>query len=209
MLERVAPSDDVWRKIASSLGAPTSSSETLAPAQAPANDTAGRPPWAQGASASSRWGWLAAAAALVSVTSLATWMTRPIQAPVSRMASGSAGAAAADSPSAAIVESIATELEAAESHYLNAISGLEQIAAADNDVLDPDLANDLRMSMALLDGAIIESRSALREEPANVPARDNLFDALRRKVALLQDTIALMNEMRKDDEVGAGRIVTS
>ena len=76
-------------------------------------------------------------------------------------------------------------------------------------MLDPDLANDLRMSMALLDGAIIESRSALREEPANVPARDSLFDALRRKVALLQDTITLMNEMRKDDEVGAGRIVTS
>ena len=55
--------------------------------------------------------------------------------------------------------------------------------------------------------AIAESRTALLEEPASQPARDSLFEALGRKVALLQDMIALMNQMRKGDEVGAGRIV--
>ena len=35
----------------------------------------------------------------------------------------------------------------------------------------------------------------------------SLFDALRRKVALLQDTIALMNEMRKGNSAGAAQIV--
>ena len=34
-------------------------------------------------------------------------------------------------------------------------------------------------------------------------------NALRRKVALLQDTIALMNEMRKGNSAGAAQIVDS
>jgi hypothetical protein len=47
----------------------------------------------------------------------------------------------------------------------------------------------------------------LRNEPQSVPARDSLFDALKRKVVLLQDTIALMNQMRKGDAAGAAQIV--
>ncbi len=37
-------------------------------------------------------------------------------------------------------------------------------------------------------------------------AQESLFDAFRRKVSLLQDTIALMNEMRKGNQAGAARI---
>ena len=33
-------------------------------------------------------------------------------------------------------------------------------------------------------------------------AQESLFEAFRRKVALLQDTIALMNEMRKGNRTG-------
>ena len=61
--------------------------------------------------------------------------------------------------------------------------------------------------MDVIDKAIGESRSALRAEPANRPAQQSLFEALRRKVSLLQDTIVLMNEMRKGNEAGAARIV--
>jgi hypothetical protein len=60
-----------------------------------------------------------------------------------------------------------------------------------------------------MDRAIAESRAALNSEPQNVAARDSLFDALKRKVALLQDTIALMNQMRKGDAAGAAQIVDS
>ena len=40
-------------------------------------------------------------------------------------------------------------------------------------------------------------------------ARESLFDVMWRKVSLLQDTIALVNEMRKGNENGAARIVES
>ena len=44
-------------------------------------------------------------------------------------------------------------------------------------------------------------------QPDSRLAQESLFDAFRRKVALLQDTIALMNEMRKGNEAGTARIV--
>ena len=48
----------------------------------------------------------------------------------------------------------------------------------------------LQKNLQVIDQAIAESRAALRSEPQSAPARDSLFDALRRKVTLLQDTIA-------------------
>ena len=65
----------------------------------------------------------------------------------------------------------------------------------------------LQKNLQVIDLAIAESRAALRNEPQSVPARDSLFDALKRKVVLLQDTIALMNQMRKGDAAGAAQIV--
>ena len=65
----------------------------------------------------------------------------------------------------------------------------------------------LQKNLHVIDAAIAESRAALRTEPQSAPARDSLFDALKRKVALLQDTIALMNEMRKGNAAGAAQII--
>ena len=65
----------------------------------------------------------------------------------------------------------------------------------------------LRKNLELIDGAIDESRAALQSQPGSRAAQESLFDAFRRKVALLQDTIALMNEMRKGDEAATARIV--
>jgi CHASE3 domain sensor protein len=65
----------------------------------------------------------------------------------------------------------------------------------------------LQKNLQVIDEAIAESRAALRAEPQSAPARDSLFDALKRKVALLQDTIALMNEMRKGNAAGAAQII--
>jgi predicted kinase len=45
----------------------------------------------------------------------------------------------------------------------------------------------LQKNLHVIDEAISESRAALRAEPQSPAARDSLFDALRRKVALLQD----------------------
>ena len=59
----------------------------------------------------------------------------------------------------------------------------------------------------MIDSAINESRTALRAQPDSQIAQESLFDAFRRKVSLLQDTIALMNEMRKGNPEGAARVV--
>ncbi len=112
------------------------------------------------------------------------------------------------------VESVEAEFRLAEQHYQNAIAKLEQAARLDQaasggsqSVLDPQTAAMLQKNLQVIDQAIAESRSALKAEPLSAPARDSLFDALRRKVALLQDTIALMNEMRKGNAAGAAQIV--
>ncbi len=149
------------------------------------------------------WRWLAVAASLVLVTGLSVWLVRSMTQPGSRPPG-----APAPVDATAMVESVESELEAAEGHYQRAIAGLEQIAQAEQAALDPTVAADLQLSMTVLDDAIAESRAALGSEPESRSARSSLFEALRRKVALLQDTISLMNEMRKGDEVGVGRIVS-
>ena len=47
----------------------------------------------------------------------------------------------------------------------------------------------------------------MRTQPDSQFAQESLFDAFRRKISLLQDTIALMNEMRKGNPEGAARVV--
>jgi anti-sigma factor RsiW len=110
------------------------------------------------------------------------------------------------------VESVEAEFRLAEQHYQNAIAKLEQAArldqaARDGNTLDAQTAAMLQKNLQVIDQAIAESREAVRSEPLSAAARDSLFDALRRKVALLQDTIALMNEMRKGNSAGAAQIV--
>ena len=60
----------------------------------------------------------------------------------------------------------------------------------------------------MIDEAITESRAALRSEPQSESAQVSLFAALRRKVALLQEMLALINEMRKGNQDGAARILS-
>jgi hypothetical protein len=109
------------------------------------------------------------------------------------------------------VQGIAEEIRLAEEHYQNAIRRLEEVANVDakagDSTIDPQTAAVLQKSLSVIDQAIAESRAALRTEPQSAPARDSLFDALKRKVALLQDTVVLMNEMRKGNSAGAAQIV--
>ena len=103
--------------------------------------------------------------------------------------------------------SILAEYQLAERDLSNTIEGLERIAT-DRTALDMETADVLKANLTVLDGAIGESREALKKEPENDVAQESLFEALRNKVALLQDTIALINEMRKGNQEGAARIVS-
>jgi anti-sigma factor RsiW len=103
------------------------------------------------------------------------------------------------------VQSVEMELRLAEQHYEKAIAGLEQIANAERSSLDPQVAAVLQKNLGIIDQAIRDSRVALQSQPSNQVAQASLFEAFRRKVALLQDTITLINEMRKGDQAGAAR----
>ena len=138
---------------------------------------------------------------------------QPTQAPVASAPGAQPGNGAGDDT----VQSVETEFRLAEQHYQNAIGKLEEAARLDgqstaaqpsgDDTIDPQTAAMLQKNLHVIDQAIAESRAALRSEPQSASARDSLFDALKRKVALLQDTIALMNEMRKGNSAGAAQII--
>ena len=112
------------------------------------------------------------------------------------------GAQSADS---ADLKSLQSELQQAESHYENAIQKLETLAK-DRRTLNPQDAAILQKNLLLIDSAIGESRAALKTQPANEMAQESLFEAFRSKIALLQDTISLINEMRKGNQAEAARI---
>jgi hypothetical protein len=95
-----------------------------------------------------------------------------------------------------------------EAHYTVAIARLEEVTRADRDVLDQETAGAMNAGLMVIDDAITESRDALRSEPQSESAQESLFAALRRKVALLQDMLALINEMRKGNQDGAARILS-
>lgn len=132
------------------------------------------------------WRPMATAAALLLMLA-ATWvMLRPAESPAP-----AAMAQASPEPS-----SSGFDVQSAEDQYRAAIAGLEQIASAGGAELDPQTADILKVNLTVIDAAIGESRAALESEPMSDVAQQRLFAALNTKVALLQDTVALIDEMR-------------
>lgn len=190
-LEELEPPDRVWLQIAGRLR--QEGRVTAAPA-------ATRRPRRSAA-------LLAIAAALVLAVAASVFV-------LTRYAGGQGGAGstaqqAGNAPPADPVEAVAAEFRLAEQHLQNAISKLEEATKTDDGIIDAQTAAELQKNLQVIDQAIAESRAALRQEPQSARARDSLFELLRQKVVLLQDTIALMNEMRKGDSAGAAQIVNS
>jgi anti-sigma factor RsiW len=146
-----------------------------------------------------RWRWLAAAAALVLATFAGLKLAGVWQQPAST------SVATAPASDAAYVQA---EVMAAEQHYQNVISTLERAAGSEKGTLDPQIASTLEKSLAAVDQAISESRAALKARPDSEPAQQSLLENFKSKIALLQDTMALINEMRKGNEAGTSRLVT-
>lgn len=198
-LERRTPPPDLWPRIAhrlSSDGEFRARATRTVPARGPV-----------------AWAWLAAAAALALAVGASLWMVGRSLLPGAGTQAPQAHAGTTPVPGnaapGAIVESIEQELQLAAGHYEKAIAGLEQVANASDAPLDPAVMATLKQNLATIDAAIDESRVALKAHPENTLAQESLFEAFRRKIALLQDTIALMNEMRKGDQAGAARVVES
>lgn len=188
MLDRREPSMAVWTKVRDAIAAePRPSGRVLSLARV-----------RQGTSGSSWPVWLGAAAALILATVIGLL---PL---LNRSAAPIETAGATPEPQVT-VESVAAEFEAAEQHYQKAIDDLQTIANQDTGELDPQVAAVLQKNLSVIDQAISESRAALRTQPTSTNAQDGLFDALRTKVALLQQTVELINEMRKGNQAEAGR----
>jgi anti-sigma factor RsiW len=150
--------------------------------------------------------WLAVAAALViavgsAVLLLVPRTTTPAQSQVTAPAATGSGA---DVKS---VETVQNEVDAAQQQFEKAIADLEKVAKANQQALDPGTSATIEKNLGIIDQAIAENRAAAKSEPASVAARETLFDALRQKVSLLQDTIALINEMRKGNNAAAAQLV--
>jgi hypothetical protein len=144
------------------------------------------------------WTWLAAAAVLVLAVYIGVRFTPPARMD-EEMGSDRAVAAA----------EIEAELQLAEEHFQKAISGLERIASEGNqDMVDADTAATLQKNLAVINQAIDESRAAVRAEPASERAQNSLIENFRTKLALLQDTVAIINELRAGNDAAAARIVS-
>ncbi len=121
------------------------------------------------------------------------------------VAGGAGDTAAADADG---MPTVNDEIQLAENAYVKEIERLEGDFQSQQAQLDPDAADVVNANLSVVDQAIGESRAARQAQPQNEVAQDTLFEAMRRKVELLQDAIALVNEMRQGNTAGAARIVS-
>ena len=149
------------------------------------------------------WRPLAVAATVVIAAAATWWLAARTQAPAAR-SPAAAVVAYGDAP----LQSVEADVEDVENHFQTAIAGLEAITKADGGELDPDTVQVVQANLTVIDRAIGESREALKNEPSDELAQQSLFDAFSSKLALLQDTVALINEMRKGNQEGAARIAS-
>jgi hypothetical protein len=99
---------------------------------------------------------------------------------------------------------VADALARAMANYDAAIAELAGAAKAGDSAMDPALAAKLQKNLDVLDRAIADSRSALAGDPDSVPARDSLLDAMQRKVTVLQQTVAVISEIRTGEPADNG-----
>ena len=155
------------------------------------------------------WAWrpiAAAAIALLLVVGISWLAWRDLASVAPADADPAVAAIATVDPDP--VQTMDVELKLAEDQYVEAIAGLEEITKTVGAELDMETADVVQANLTVIDQAIGESRAALQTEPASDLAQESLFEALRSKVTLLQDTVALINEMRKGNAEGAARIVS-
>ena len=181
-LDPIVPPERVWGRIEKEISA-----------ERARGTNAGRP----GARAiSPSWTWLAAAAVLVLAVFIGVRFA-PFTAPDEGIAADASAA-----------EAIEAELRLAEEHYQKAISGLERIASDENAPFDASTSATLQKNLAVINQAIDESRAAVRSEPASQQAQHSLIENFKTKLALLQDTVALINELRTGNDTAAARIAS-
>jgi hypothetical protein len=184
-----APPDHVWLQIAGRLRQEGRIHDRAEPVQ----------------SHRQQYAWLAIAAALVlSVgAALAILVPRYLDPSAGTAESARQGNAAGSDT----VQSGVEDLRQAEKLLQSGVDKLKEGLGSDEGALPKQVTDTLDQNLKILNQAIAESSDAVKKEPQNVAARESLFDALQRKISLLQDTITLMNEMRKGNAAGVAQVV--
>jgi anti-sigma factor RsiW len=182
-LERRTPPPHVWTRIAAALETPQA-----------------RAPWWHVLSPLTGWRPMLAGAIMLALIASATWFSWHQVA--RRQGSPSVAAAVADQPAVPT-----SDVEARQSLDTQ-IASLEGIVNAGAEVLPGEMRTAYQVNGAGIEHAIGQNRAALESDATNTLAQQGLFDALRSKLALLQDMVALINEMRKGNQEGAARIVS-
>jgi hypothetical protein len=95
------------------------------------------------------------------------------------------------------------EHETVEENYTTAIARLEEVTSVERATLDPGTADVLDAGLIVIDEAIDESRAVLEMQPDNALAQASLFAALRSKVAVQQQMLALIHDVRHGNEDAA------
>ena len=189
-LPPLTPPDRIWQQMAPRVAAPI----TAAPRPTPN--------WRERLAVP-----LAIAAVLLAAVAITSVMRqwRNSSAPSQTPPAATTAAPGSNEATAAELKSLQTELEQAQAHFENAIQKLDALTK-DQRALDPQVAANLQKAQLVIDQSIDESRAALKVNPANERAQESLFEAFRTKISLLQDTISLINEMRKGNQAEAARI---
>jgi putative zinc finger protein len=188
-LPPLTPPDRIWQQIAPRVEAP------IAAAPRPASN------WRERLAVP-----LAIAAVLLAAVAITSVMRQWRHPSAPRQTSSATTAVAPGSEATADeLKSLQAELEQAQTHFENAIQKLDALAK-DQRALDPQVAANLQKAQLAIDQSIDESRAALKVNPANERAQESLFEAFRTKISLLQDTISLINEMRKGNQAEAAKI---
>jgi hypothetical protein len=169
-LEPSAPPEHVWRQVRARVSL----------------DAPPRVSWLD------RFGWhsmsepVGALAVLVLLVGSLTWIgLRLTGTPAVRMADASGTPA---------------EFQLAEAEYADAIERLEEAAEAAGPRLDALTDVTLESSIHDIDTAIGDAREALALAPDDAVSQESLLGALGSKVALLQDTVALLADLEPATE---------
>lgn len=145
------------------------------------------------------WQWLGLAAALVLATIGVYSLAQPSE--LDTISTATADASNVQEPPT--VETLVETMRRAEAEYEKAIAQLKEVALNDDESISAETIATLERNLTTIDTAIAESQVALNDNPESQPARTSLFEALRNKMNVLQNTVVLMNAMREGDASGA------
>jgi len=181
-LERRTPPPHVWTQIAARL-----------------HSDAVAAPWWQSLNPFIGWRPLLAGAVMLALVTGATWFAWREVSDVQVARVENTGGAALPVPASGLEVTQALDTQ---------IANLEGFVNASAEVLPGETKAAYQVNGAAIEHAIGENRAALESEPTNNLAQQSLFEALKSKLALLEDMVALINEMRKGNQEGAARIVS-